>query len=139
MLSSLTQLLNTVQTRLVQSQRQLSIVRAQVNARQREAKLDELTLEQLKGLGSGTRMYEAVGKMFVLVCLYRFMQESYEDVAASLKSKQQQALEENQMLQKKQAVRILRSHQFLEKEASEAQTHLNDLVRSIEHANAAAQ
>ncbi|KAI3627821.1 hypothetical protein GLX27_000496 [Malassezia furfur] len=120
---SLPVLLNTVQTRLVQSQRQLSIVRAQVNARQREAKLDELTLEQLKGLGSGTRMYEAVGKMF--------MQESYEDVAASLKSKQQQALEENQMLQKKQA--------FLEKEASEAQTHLNDLVRSIEHANAAAQ
>lgn len=135
----LTQLLNTVQTRLVQSQRQLSIVRAQVNARQREAKLDELTLEQLKGLGSGTRMYEAVGKMCVVVRLYRFMQESYEDVAMGLKKKQQQALEENQMLQKKQTVRVRYLPQFLEKEASEAQTHLNDLVRSIEHANAAAQ
>lgn len=47
----------------MQSQRQLSIVRAQVNARQREIKLQELTLEQLKGLGPETRMYEAVGKM----------------------------------------------------------------------------
>ena len=54
-----------MQTRLVQSQRQLSIVRAQVNARQREAKLEDLTLEQLKGFGEGTRMYEAVGKMCV--------------------------------------------------------------------------
>lgn len=60
---SLPVLLNTVQSRLVQAQRNLSIVRAQVQARQREAKLQELTLEQLHGLGGDTKMYEAVGKM----------------------------------------------------------------------------
>ncbi|WFD37635.1 uncharacterized protein MJAP1_000582 [Malassezia japonica] len=116
---SLPVLLNTVQTRLVQSQRQLSIVRAQVNARQREIKLQELTLEQLKGLGPETRMYEAVGKMF--------MQESYDDLTSDIQRKQGSASEETDMLLKKQ--------KFLEKQVAEAQSHLNDLVRSIERAN----
>lgn len=76
-----------------------------MNARQREAKLQELTLEQLKGLGDGTRTYEAVGKMFVLSILSRFMQESYQDVTSNLQKKQHRALDETQMLQKKQTVR----------------------------------
>lgn len=55
--------------RLSSSQRQLSIVRAQMSNRIREAKMQELTIEQLKGLGNETRVYKAVGKMYVFQIL----------------------------------------------------------------------
>lgn len=60
---SLPVLLNSIQSRLVSSQRQLSIVNAQMKGRAREAKLQELTMEQLQGLGDKTRVYKGVGKM----------------------------------------------------------------------------
>lgn len=53
-----------MQSRLVTSQRQLSIVRAQMRNREREAKLQDLVMEQLHGLGNETRVYRAVGKMY---------------------------------------------------------------------------
>jgi len=40
-------------------------VRAQIQGRAREAKMQELTLEQLRDLGPSTRVYKAVGKMYV--------------------------------------------------------------------------
>jgi len=57
-------ILNEMQSRMVASQRQLSIVRAQMRNCEREAKLQDLTMEQLHGLGSETRVYRAVGKMY---------------------------------------------------------------------------
>lgn len=60
---SLPVLLNSIQSRLVSSQRQLSIVNAQMKGRAREAKLQELTMEQLQGLGDQTRVYKGVGKL----------------------------------------------------------------------------
>lgn len=63
------------------------------------------------------------------------MQESYEDVVSDLEKEKQGATDEHQLLQKKQKVGDALM-QFLEKEVTEAQTHLNDLVRSIERANA---
>ncbi|KOS16204.1 prefoldin subunit 1 [Malassezia pachydermatis] len=112
-------LLNSVQMRLSSSQRQLSIVRAQMSNRIREAKMQELTIEQLKGLGNETRVYKAVGKMF--------MREDFDDVLAEAYRKRDQAMEETQMLEKKSS--------FYEKEATEAKSHLTDLVKSIEKAS----
>lgn len=63
---SLPVLLNSIQSRLVSSQRQLGIVNAQMKGRAREAKVQELTMGQLQNLGSETRVYKAVGKMYVL-------------------------------------------------------------------------
>lgn len=60
---SLPVLLNSIQSRLVSSQRQLSVVNAQMKGRAREAKLQELTMEQLQGLGDQTRVYKGVGKL----------------------------------------------------------------------------
>jgi len=60
------QLLNSIQTTLTSSQRQLGIVSAQAQGRQREARLQELTSEQLKELGPETKVYRGVGKMYVV-------------------------------------------------------------------------
>ncbi|CCU99232.1 unnamed protein product [Malassezia sympodialis ATCC 42132] len=100
---------------MVASQRQLSIVRAQMRNCEREAKLQDLTMEQLHGLGSETRVYRAVGKMFI--------RESFDDILSIAQSKRDQAQEESKMLSKKCT--------FYEKESGEAQTHLKDLVNTI--------
>jgi len=52
---------------MVTSQRQLGIVRAQMRNCEREAKLQDLIMEQLHGLGSETRVYKAVGKMYAKI------------------------------------------------------------------------
>ncbi|PKI84203.1 hypothetical protein MVES_002148 [Malassezia vespertilionis] len=108
---SLPVLLNTVQTRLISAQRQLGIVRAQVQAKHREAKLHELTYEQLKPLGDSTRMYKAVGKMF--------MQQDFGDALAAEQRKLHSTNEDIDALKKKET------------------SHLNDLVHSIEKAQLA--
>ena len=47
---------------MVSSQRELSTVQAQMKGRSREAKVQELTMEQLQKLGPETRLYKAIGK-----------------------------------------------------------------------------
>lgn len=54
-----------------------------------------------------------------------------------IQKKQTTASDETQMLLKKQNVGAWLT-QFLEKEVAESQAHLNDLVHSIERANAPA-
>lgn len=57
---------------------------------------------------------------------------------ADVQSRRTEVLEENDMLDKKRKVRRLSLRpltQFLEKESSGAQTHLTDIVRSIEQHN----
>lgn len=118
---SLPVLLNSIQTRMVSSQRELSTVQAQMKGRSREARVQELTMEQLQKLGPETRLYKAIGKMF--------MEQSYQDIMNEAQKRRDDALEENKMLEKKVT--------FYEKEANEAQTHLQDLVKSLENANTA--
>lgn len=57
---------------------------------------------------------------------------------ADVQSRRTEVLEENDMLDKKRKVRRLSLRpltQILEKESSGAQTHLTDIVRSIERHN----
>lgn len=126
---SLPVLLNSIQSRLVSSQRQLSIVNVQMKGRAREAKLQELTMEQLQGLGDKTRVYKAVGKMYVHGTYASFIQESFKDAVNEAEKRRTEALEENKMLEKKCA--------FYEKEVAEAQKHLQDLIKSMEKATVA--
>lgn len=51
---------------MVSSQRELSTVQAQMKGRSREARVQELTMEQLQKLGPETRLYKAIGKMYVI-------------------------------------------------------------------------
>ena len=100
---------------MVSSQRELSTVQAQMKGRSREARVQELTMEQLQKLGPETRLYKAIGKMydispvwcgifFVLIC--RFMEQSYQDIMNEAQKRRDDALEENKMLEKKATVRI---------------------------------
>jgi len=101
---------------MVSSQRELSTVQAQMKGRTREARVQELTMEQVQKLGPETRLYKAIGKMydlspvwcgiffFVLIC--RFMEQSYHDIMNEAQKRRDDALEENKMLEKKVTVRI---------------------------------
>lgn len=51
---------------MVSSQRELSTVQAQMKGRTREARVQELTMEQVQKLGPETRLYKAIGKMYDL-------------------------------------------------------------------------
>ncbi|KAI5808968.1 Prefoldin [Peziza echinospora] len=63
---ALQKLLNEIESRAAQSQQQLHVVRAQIAQKQRDIRLNQLTISELDGLPGGTRVYEGVGKMFVL-------------------------------------------------------------------------
>ena len=47
------------------SQQKILQTQAEINARKREARLNQLTSNELSGLGKSTNVYEGVGKMFV--------------------------------------------------------------------------
>lgn len=50
---------------MVETGRQLSIVRAQLSTREREKRVCELTAKELSTVGKGVASYRAVGKMWV--------------------------------------------------------------------------
>lgn len=61
---TLTKILGKIQQQVYTTNQQLSSVRAQLGARQREAKLNTLTLTELKSIQDpNAPFYRAVGKM----------------------------------------------------------------------------
>lgn len=64
----LPQVLQQIQAQVVSSQRQLGMVRVQVQGREREKRMHELTLKQLQEVQPDTNLYRGVGKMCVYVC-----------------------------------------------------------------------
>lgn len=59
------QLLEEIEARATLSQQQLQVVRGQVATKQRDIRLNQLTIKELESLPKGTNVYEGVGKMFV--------------------------------------------------------------------------
>jgi prefoldin subunit 1 len=57
------QVLMEIEAKSVQSSQQMSIVKAQIAAKSREARILQLTGSELSSLPSGTPVYEGVGKM----------------------------------------------------------------------------
>lgn len=51
------------QSKIVDTTRQLATVRGQLQARERDKKLNELTAKELAGLDSNVAAYRSVGKM----------------------------------------------------------------------------
>ncbi|WFD36097.1 hypothetical protein MCUN1_002968 [Malassezia cuniculi] len=113
---SLPQIINSIQSRLVSSQREIGIVQAKMQNRQREAKAQNLTLRQLRELEPGTRVYKSVGRMF--------LQDDLEHLIDETAKREQAARDETEALSKK--------HSIHEKQAVDAQSRLNDIVRSLE-------
>lgn len=57
------QLLQEVETQALVSQQKIQETQAQLNARKREARLNQLTSNELATLSKDTNVYEGVGKM----------------------------------------------------------------------------
>ncbi|BDD58487.1 hypothetical protein MPDQ_002331 [Monascus purpureus] len=66
---ALQKVVQEIETRAIQSQQQIAIVKAQITAKQRETRLLELTSKEISTLPKDTKTYEGVGKMFVRVPL----------------------------------------------------------------------
>ncbi|KAF8433816.1 Prefoldin [Terfezia claveryi] len=64
---ALQKLLQEIEARATLSQQQLQVVRGQVAGKQRDMRLNQLTITELDSLPKDTNVYEGVGKMFVLV------------------------------------------------------------------------
>lgn len=54
-----------IEARAISSQREMSVVRQQVQQSQRQSRLLDLTRAELGTLPEGTHLYEGVGKMFL--------------------------------------------------------------------------
>ncbi|KAL7274160.1 hypothetical protein RUND412_002941 [Rhizina undulata] len=63
---ALRKLMQEIESQALFSQQQLSIVKSQMAAKQRDIRLLQLTSTELATLPKETRVYEGVGKMFVL-------------------------------------------------------------------------
>ena len=61
---TLNQLLQEVEVQAIQSQQQINVVKAQIQSKQRESRLNTLTTNELKSLSNETKIYEGVGKMW---------------------------------------------------------------------------
>lgn len=57
------QLLQEIEAKAILAQRDINVVKQTVSAKQRDARLLELTSSELKSLSAGTNVYEGVGKM----------------------------------------------------------------------------
>ncbi|KAI9655065.1 MAG: hypothetical protein M1829_000698 [Trizodia sp. TS-e1964] len=60
---ALQRLVQEIETRAIQVQQQVKVVRAQITAKQRDIRLLELTSNEVKILPKETKVYEGVGKM----------------------------------------------------------------------------
>ncbi|KAL2266575.1 hypothetical protein VTJ83DRAFT_5927 [Remersonia thermophila] len=63
----LQKLVREIESQAVAAQQQISLVRTQVAAKQREMRLAQLTKNEIAALPADTPVYEGVGKMFVAV------------------------------------------------------------------------
>lgn len=95
---TLSKILEKIQLQVYTTNQQLSAVRAQISSREREVKLNTLTLNELQGISDpNAAFYRSVGKCF--------MQDSQANVLQGL-TKQQRTLEADvEALVKKQKVR----------------------------------
>ncbi|ORX81621.1 Prefoldin [Basidiobolus meristosporus CBS 931.73] len=62
---NLKQMLIGMQNKMIEDSRQLSTVKAQIQAKEREKRLSELTYKEVSQIGDNIRTYKSVGKMFL--------------------------------------------------------------------------
>ncbi|KKK20615.1 hypothetical protein ARAM_000153 [Aspergillus rambellii] len=60
---ALQKLLQEIETRVITSQQQIGITKAQMTTKQRDIRMLELTSKEIGSLPSDTKVYEGVGKM----------------------------------------------------------------------------
>ncbi|KAL2828922.1 Prefoldin [Aspergillus cavernicola] len=64
---ALQKLLQEIESRVISSQQQIGITKAQMTTKQRDIRMLELTSKEIGTLPGDTKVYEGVGRMFVAV------------------------------------------------------------------------
>lgn len=62
-----------IEAQAISSQREINVVKTAVATKQRDVRMLELTLSELKQLGKGTKVYDGVGKMYVSDFVFRII------------------------------------------------------------------
>ncbi|KAG0739329.1 hypothetical protein G6F57_005519 [Rhizopus arrhizus] len=102
-----------LQAKFIHSQQQVNTVKTQIQSKQRERKMAELTRRELDSLNSETRTYKPVGKMFIQSPLSEMKQQYVDSVTKSD--------EDIKQLEKTQ--------KYWERAASDAQGNLKDILQ----------
>ncbi|CAO3648755.1 unnamed protein product [Mucor hiemalis] len=102
-----------LQAKYIHSQQQTNTTKAQIQGKQRERKMAELTRRELDGLDDDTKTYRPVGKMFIQSPLSAMKQEYVDSVS--------KADEDIKQLEKTQ--------KYWERQAADAQGNLKDILQ----------
>ncbi|GMK56570.1 hypothetical protein CspeluHIS016_0304100 [Cutaneotrichosporon spelunceum] len=112
---TLKRILQQIQTQAVSSQRQLGVVRAQTQAKEKERRILELTMRELDTVPAGEgRMFRGVGKMFI--------QQPRAEINSKHEATKYSLNEDISSLQKKA--------KYLERQLDEANSQLRDIFHS---------
>ncbi|KAF8529195.1 Prefoldin [Hysterangium stoloniferum] len=109
---TLRKILLQIQQTAVQSQRALSITRAQVTSKERERKILQLTIDEIHSMEGDVNMYKGVGKMFIAV--------PRSTMEKDLRTEEKGLSDDLSGLNKKT--------KYLEKQFTDAQSQLRDIV-----------
>ncbi|KAG0378280.1 MAG: Prefoldin [Linnemannia gamsii] len=115
---ALGKIVHDLQTKLQEASRMVSSVQAQMQSREREKRLSELTNKELSALTSDTITYKSVGKMFVQEPLPELTKELTERVTEM--DKDMAALDKKRI--------------YWERNKTEAQGNLGELIKQIQQA-----
>ncbi|KAI9141281.1 Prefoldin [Paraphysoderma sedebokerense] len=101
-----------IQTKLTDYNRQLTATKTQIAVKERDKKLNELTLKEMNSAGQDTVVYKSVGKMF--------LETPYPSLSFELTSRIESLKDDVEVLAKKQG--------YLEKNISENQRGLQEML-----------
>ncbi|KAF9901472.1 hypothetical protein EC991_006090 [Linnemannia zychae] len=118
---ALGKIVHDLQTKLQEASRMVASVQAQIQSREREKRLSELTNKELLGLSSDTITYKSVGKMFV--------QEPLPELTKELTERATEMEKDMAALDKKRI--------YWERNKTEAQGNLGELIKQIQQAQQA--
>ncbi|GJE86222.1 prefoldin subunit [Phanerochaete sordida] len=111
---TLRKILIQIQQTAIQSQRALGINKQQIAAKDRERRILQLTIEEIKGLDEDVNLYKGVGKMF--------MQVPRPVMDKDLQAEEKELTDDINNLNKK--------NKYLEKQFNDAQAQLRDIFNS---------
>ncbi|KAH0603680.1 uncharacterized protein H6S33_007339 [Morchella sextelata] len=109
---ALQKLMQEIEARAIFSQQQLQIVKSQMAGKQRDIRLLQLTSRELDTLPPSTKVYEGVGKMFVL--------EELSDIQKRLEDEKKSSEGDIKDLEKK--------FRYLETTYEKAQDNINQIL-----------
>ncbi|KAI8976079.1 Prefoldin [Pilobolus umbonatus] len=102
-----------LQAKFIHSQQQTNTVKAQIQGKQRERKMAELTRQELSALDDSTKTYTPVGKMFIQSPLSA-MKKQYADTINETDEKIKQ---------------LEKTQKYWERMAADAQGNLKDILQ----------